>query len=248
MYVCALKYVRANVKSDWTCSNKHTMYISIYIYIYHNVWNRGMERILQTGMDGGYGTGVFPELRSGPYNLTCTHLFIYMFTKTYLKTKQAKAYANITEEHMQRNLWTIPIFGDDSVVIEKGAPKWSSTALPPRLCTRVWPLEQVLSGWSTHRANQKVCNWQQFDSIYHHSTPQKWNRHRASIRLIVSLASETNGRCIAPCTLMKLLWLVYLAGRPQEAQQGPRRHTESGCRQSTVWRTALSLGREIPDR
>ena len=26
------------------------------------VWNRGMERILQGGMERGYGTGVVPEL------------------------------------------------------------------------------------------------------------------------------------------------------------------------------------------
>ena len=25
------------------------------------VWNIGMERILQTGMEGGYGTGVVPD-------------------------------------------------------------------------------------------------------------------------------------------------------------------------------------------
>ena len=82
-------------------------------------------------------------------------IFISILAKTYPKTEPAKAFANMTEGHMQRNLWTIPIFGDDSRVIEKGAPKWSNTALPPRLCTRVWPLEQVLSGWSTQRANRK---------------------------------------------------------------------------------------------
>ena len=42
------------------------------------VWNIGMERILQTGMEGGYGTGVWngcgPGFCSGPYNLTCTHI------------------------------------------------------------------------------------------------------------------------------------------------------------------------------
>ena len=42
------------------------------------VWNRGMERILQTGMERGYGTGVWngcgPGPCSRPYNLTCTHM------------------------------------------------------------------------------------------------------------------------------------------------------------------------------
>ena len=67
MYVCALKYARTNVKSDCTYSD---VYIYKYIYIYNNyiitygseVWNRGMERILQGGMERGYGTGVVPEL------------------------------------------------------------------------------------------------------------------------------------------------------------------------------------------
>ena len=43
------------------------IYINTYIYIYiitygSEVWNRGMERILQGGMERGYGTGVVPEL------------------------------------------------------------------------------------------------------------------------------------------------------------------------------------------
>ena len=45
------------------------IYIYTYIYIYmyiitygSEVWNRGMERILQGGMERGYGTGVVPEL------------------------------------------------------------------------------------------------------------------------------------------------------------------------------------------
>ena len=93
MYVCALMYVRANVKSDCTCSNIciyiYTIifiikYIIIYIYIYiitygSEVWNRDMERILQTGMEWRYGTGVWngcgPGPCSGPYNLTCTHIW-----------------------------------------------------------------------------------------------------------------------------------------------------------------------------
>ena len=42
------------------------------------VWNRGMGRILQTGMGPGCGTGYGTEAWngscSGPYNLTCTHI------------------------------------------------------------------------------------------------------------------------------------------------------------------------------
>ena len=64
-------------------------YACIYIYMYihmhmcvktygSEVWNRGMERILQTGMERGYGTGVWngcgPGPCSRPYNLTCTHM------------------------------------------------------------------------------------------------------------------------------------------------------------------------------
>ena len=62
MYVCALKYARTNVKSDCTYSG---VYIYKYIHIItygSEVWNRGMERILQTGMERGYGTGVVPDL------------------------------------------------------------------------------------------------------------------------------------------------------------------------------------------
>ena len=44
------------------------------------VWNRGMERILQTGMERRYGTGVWngcgPGPCSGPCILTCTHIVI----------------------------------------------------------------------------------------------------------------------------------------------------------------------------
>ena len=41
----------------------HTYIIYIYIITYGSeVWNRGMERILQGGMERGYGTGVVPEL------------------------------------------------------------------------------------------------------------------------------------------------------------------------------------------
>ena len=65
------------------------IYITTYIYkyIYNNnyiitygseVWNRGMERILQGGMERGYGTGVWngcgPGACSGPPILTCTHI------------------------------------------------------------------------------------------------------------------------------------------------------------------------------
>ena len=42
------------------------------------VWNRGMERILQGGMERGYGTGVWngcgPGACSGPSILTCPHM------------------------------------------------------------------------------------------------------------------------------------------------------------------------------
>jgi len=45
------------------------------------VWNRGMERILQGGMERGYGTGVWngcgPGACSGPPILTCRHIYIY---------------------------------------------------------------------------------------------------------------------------------------------------------------------------
>ena len=70
------------------------IYINTYIYIYINtyiynnyiitygseVWNRGMERILQGGMERGYGTGVWngcgPGACSGPPILTCTHMCV----------------------------------------------------------------------------------------------------------------------------------------------------------------------------
>ena len=46
------------------------------------VWNRGMERILQGGMERGGGTGVWngcgPGACSGPPILTCTHIVIYI--------------------------------------------------------------------------------------------------------------------------------------------------------------------------
>ena len=45
------------------------------------VWNRGMERILQGGMERGYGTGVWngcgPGACSGPPILTCPHITIH---------------------------------------------------------------------------------------------------------------------------------------------------------------------------
>ena len=76
MYVCALMYVRANVK---LLHMFKYIYIYVYIYIlyyllliytvlytYHNVWIRSMERILQTGMEPGYGTGVVPDLLPDP--------------------------------------------------------------------------------------------------------------------------------------------------------------------------------------
>ena len=41
-----------------------------------------MERILQGGMEQGYGTGVWnecgPGACSGPPILTCTHIYIYI--------------------------------------------------------------------------------------------------------------------------------------------------------------------------
>ena len=67
------------------------MYMHIYIYthayiyivhiyiIYHNVWIRGMEQRYGTDPSNRYGTGVWngcgPGPCSGPYNLTCTHLY-----------------------------------------------------------------------------------------------------------------------------------------------------------------------------
>ena len=47
--------------------NTIIIYIIYILYIYiitygSDVWNRGMERILQGGMERGYGTGVVPEL------------------------------------------------------------------------------------------------------------------------------------------------------------------------------------------
>ena len=42
-----------------------------------------MERILQGGMERGYGTGVWngcgPGACSGPPILTCPHIYIYIF-------------------------------------------------------------------------------------------------------------------------------------------------------------------------
>ena len=44
------------------------------------VWSRGMERILQTGMERRYGTGVWngcgPGPCSGPCILTCTQMWM----------------------------------------------------------------------------------------------------------------------------------------------------------------------------
>ena len=91
-------YVRTNVKLDCTCSNIYlSIYLSIYIYIYvylyvlvcqciityeSEVWNRGMEWILQTGMERGYGTGVWnggmervwSRNLFRTFHLTCTHM------------------------------------------------------------------------------------------------------------------------------------------------------------------------------
>ena len=52
--------------------------------MYNNVWIRGMERILQGGMERGYGTGVWngcgPGACSGPPILTCNSIYIYIYT------------------------------------------------------------------------------------------------------------------------------------------------------------------------
>ena len=101
MYICALIYVRTNVKTDCTESYIYIyIYIIVHIYIiiicnfiYNNVWirgmeqrygtdvwNRGMERILQGGMERGYGTGVWngcgPGACSGPPILTCPYMYL----------------------------------------------------------------------------------------------------------------------------------------------------------------------------
>ena len=74
------------------------IYSYIYIYIYTckkqrygtEVWNRGMERILQAGMERGYGTGEWnwcgPGLCSGPCNLTCTLVVAWYTLRTGRKT------------------------------------------------------------------------------------------------------------------------------------------------------------------
>ena len=52
------------------------------------VWNRGMERILQGGMERGYETGVWngcgPGACSGPPILTCPHICIYIYVYIYM--------------------------------------------------------------------------------------------------------------------------------------------------------------------
>ena len=49
-----------------------------------------MERILQGGMERGYGTGVWngcgPGACSGPPILTCTHIYIYKIMYLYART------------------------------------------------------------------------------------------------------------------------------------------------------------------
>ena len=76
MYVCALMYVRTNVKSDCRCSN-----VYLYSILYHNVWIRGMEQRYGTDPSRRYGTGVWngcgPGACSGPPILTCPLYMIF---------------------------------------------------------------------------------------------------------------------------------------------------------------------------
>ena len=75
----------------YKCKIRLHIFRCIYIYIItygSEVWNRGMERILQGGMERGYGTGVWngcgPGACSGPPILTCTHIYIYIDLYTFL--------------------------------------------------------------------------------------------------------------------------------------------------------------------
>ena len=68
MHVCALMYVRTNVKSD---AQFKYIYINIYIYNYIYVYirtygsevcNRSFTQVWNGRMERGYGTGVVPDL------------------------------------------------------------------------------------------------------------------------------------------------------------------------------------------
>ena len=77
------------------------------------VWNRGMERILQTGMERRYGTGVWNGCGPGPCSgrciLTRTHIYIYIYIM-YFTWKVAQGYSwditmpNIIKRSMARPL------------------------------------------------------------------------------------------------------------------------------------------------
>ena len=65
IFMCIQKYILYIRYNIYIYINTNIIYIYIYmynIYIYLSIWNRGMERILQTGMEQGYGTGVVPDL------------------------------------------------------------------------------------------------------------------------------------------------------------------------------------------
>ena len=74
------------------------------------VWNRGMERILQGGMERGYGTGVWngcgPGACSGPPILTCPH--IYAFPQTLVHhPSQAHNSRELASQWPSRLAWIV---------------------------------------------------------------------------------------------------------------------------------------------
>ena len=83
MYVCALMYVRANVKSDCTCSNIYIYIhpiINIYIISYGTeVWNGSFKQV----WNGGHGTGVVPDLVP-TLIIWLAHTYIYNYIYIYV--------------------------------------------------------------------------------------------------------------------------------------------------------------------
>ena len=52
------------------------------------VWNRGMERILQGGIERGYGTEVWNGCSPGACSGPLIYIYIYLYIKYYINSNK----------------------------------------------------------------------------------------------------------------------------------------------------------------